>query len=124
MFHPLPRCRHDFARRLPPIAPLFALSGADAGQGEITMPRYYRALLTTFLVGALTAPAFAQTPTPTAPTAEAASPSVAAVDKPVAPKHESAKPTIHKHRHIAKAKTAAATGSAKPDAMAPPAANN
>jgi hypothetical protein len=88
------------------------------------MPRYYRALLTTFLVGALTAPAFAQTPAPAAPAAEAASPSVAAADKPAAPAQQTAKPTVHKHRHIAKAKIVTPPASAKPDAMAPPAAKN
>jgi hypothetical protein len=78
------------------------------------MPRYYRALLTTFLAGALAVPAFAQTPaapesTMAAPAApEAATPTPDAA-KDAAPADATAKkPPVHKrHHHVAKAKATA-----------------
>src|SRR5271154_2457135 len=93
MFHALPRRRHDSTRCPPRPNPFFVLSGTDAGEGEITMPRYYRALLTTFLVGALASPAFAQTPAPMAPPAATTAPTTAATAAPGAPAADDKAPT-------------------------------
>lgn len=87
------------------------------------MPRYYRALLTTFLAGALAAPAFAQTPAPVPPAASsaAAAPAADTAGAPPATAKTPEKPVVHKHRHAARTKTSPLGPVAKPGIAPPPA---